>query len=112
MLEKNPDLVKYGVKPLEEIDKKLAYEGLEFVRENIENSDLIVLDEVCIAIYFRLLKVEDVIVLLKKFPHKDFIITGRNCPQELLDIADLITEMKEVKHPYQKGIKAKKGLDY
>ncbi|MFN4306304.1 cob(I)yrinic acid a,c-diamide adenosyltransferase [Sulfurihydrogenibium azorense] len=112
MLEKNPDLVKYGVKPLEEIDKKLAYEGLEFVRENIENSDLIVLDEVCIAIYFGLLKVEDVIDLLKKFPQKDFIITGRNCPQELLDIADLITEMKEVKHPYQKGIKAKKGLDY
>ncbi|WP_028949806.1 cob(I)yrinic acid a,c-diamide adenosyltransferase [Sulfurihydrogenibium subterraneum] len=112
MLLKNPDLVKYGVKPIEEIDKQLAYEGLKFVKENIENNDLIVLDEVCIAIYFGLLKVEDVIDLLKSHSDKDFILTGRNCPQELLDMADLVTEMKEVKHPYQKGIKAKKGLDY
>ncbi|WP_297889034.1 cob(I)yrinic acid a,c-diamide adenosyltransferase [Sulfurihydrogenibium sp.] len=111
-LEKNPDLKKYGVRPIEEIDVKLAYEGLSFIKGNIKNYDLIVLDEICVAIHFGLVKKEDLINLLKEYPDKDFILTGRNCPQDLIDTADLVTEMKEVKHPYQKGIKAKKGLDY
>lgn len=111
-IEKNPYLKKYGVRPFEDIDKNLAYKGLEFTEGNLNNFDLIVLDEICIAIYFGLIKKEDVIKLLKENPEKDFILTGRNCPQDLIDIADLVTEMREIKHPYQKGIKAKKGLDY
>lgn len=111
-IEKKPDLKKYGVRPLEKIDKDLAYEGLNFIKENIKNFELFVLDEICIAIYFGLVNIEDVINILKENSDKDFILTGRNCPQELIDIADLVTEMKEIKHPYQKGIKAKKGLDY
>lgn len=112
MLAENPKLREMGVRPLENVDRELAREGLNFVKENIDRFDLIVLDEVCVAIHFGLLDVKDVLELLRRFPTKDFILTGRNCPDELIETSDLTTEMVEVKHPYQKGIKAKKGLDF
>lgn len=112
MLDKNPDLRKLSVKPLEKIDRDIAYRGLEFVRENAKHYDLIILDEICVAIFFNLLDVKDIIDVIKHNISKDFIITGRNCPKDIIDISDLTTEMVEIKHPYQKGIKAKKGLDF
>lgn len=112
ILKDHPELLEKGVRPLTDIDKNIAGEALEFIRENLHNFDLIILDEVCVALDFGLLKLEDVLQLLMANMDKDFIITGRNCPQKLIDISDLTTQMVEVKHPYQKGVTAKKGLDF
>jgi cob(I)alamin adenosyltransferase len=56
--------------------------------------------------------VENIIDVIKKKPaNKELILTGRYCPQEIIDLADLVTEMKEVKHYYQKGITSRKGFE-
>ncbi|MDZ7766371.1 MAG: cob(I)yrinic acid a,c-diamide adenosyltransferase [Melioribacteraceae bacterium] len=74
--------------------------------------DIIILDEIVVSIYFKLIEVEAVIELIKKKPtNKELILTGRYCPKELIDLADLVTEMKEVKHYYQKGITSRKGFE-
>jgi cob(I)alamin adenosyltransferase len=72
----------------------------------------VVLDEINIALSFGLLSLGDVLELLKKKPlHVEVVLTGRNPPPELIEIADLVTDMTEIKHPYQKGILARKGID-
>jgi len=64
-------------------------------------------------ISYGLLKVEDVVSLIKNKPAKlSIILTGRNAPEELINIADTVTEMKEIKHAFSSGIKAKKGIEY
>ncbi|MSQ12039.1 MAG: cob(I)yrinic acid a,c-diamide adenosyltransferase [Dehalococcoidia bacterium] len=75
--------------------------------------DIVVLDELTYAITFGWVPVQEVIATLRERPpHMHVIITGRDAPQELVDFADLVTEMREVKHPYQKGIKAQPGLEF
>ena len=111
-LEANPELKKY-FKPFEEIDYKKAKEGFEFALENIKNYNLIILDEICVAMDLGLLDVQTVCENLKKVTDEsNFILTGRNCHREIIELADLVTEMKEIKHPFEKGVKAKKGLDF
>ena len=95
-------------------DIEVAERGLVRAREKMLDGeyDIIVLDEVCVAIYFRLLKVSEVLELIKEKPEDvELILTGRYCPQELFEKADLVTDMKEVKHYYQKGIIARKGIE-
>ncbi len=72
-----------------------------------------VLDEVCIALYYKLFTISELknIIALRN-PETELILTGRYAPQELIDLADLVTEMKEIKHYYQKGIDARKGIKY
>ncbi len=75
--------------------------------------DIVVLDEITYPITFGWLDIEDVIETLKsRAPNVHVVLTGRDAPQGLIDYADLVTEMREVKHPFQKGIKAQPGLDY
>ncbi len=75
--------------------------------------DVVVLDEVNIAIYYKLFEAEELIDLLKKKPKQtEIIITGRYACQALIDFADLVSEMKEIKHYYTKGIKARKGIEF
>ncbi|MEK6818196.1 MAG: cob(I)yrinic acid a,c-diamide adenosyltransferase, partial [Thermoproteota archaeon] len=60
-----------------------------------------------------LVKVEDVINLIKSKPRElDLILTGNYAKDEIIELADLVTEMREIKHPFQQGIKAKKGIDF
>ncbi len=74
--------------------------------------DIIVLDEICVSIYFKLIKENEVIRFLKNRPDEvELILTGRYCPEAFYKFADLLTEMKEVKHYYQKGILSRKGID-
>ncbi|MDD2901566.1 MAG: cob(I)yrinic acid a,c-diamide adenosyltransferase [Syntrophales bacterium] len=74
--------------------------------------DIITLDEICIALYYNLIKLEEVFHLLSDKPkHVEIILTGRYCPKGLLEKADLVTEMKEIKHYYQKGVSARKGIE-
>lgn len=75
--------------------------------------DVLVLDEIINAIYFELVKEADVLALLAAKPqHQEWILTGRNASAALLAAADLVTEMREVKHYYQKGVPAREGIEY
>ncbi len=98
-----------------ERDKALARELWEQSRARIASGeyDLVVLDEFTYPLIYGWLSVEDVIETLRARPeHVSVIITGRDAPQALIDFADTVTEMREVKHPYQKGITALAGIDY
>lgn len=109
----NDDFVFKKVNPpQEEIDK--ANSALERAKEKMYSGDydLIILDEVCVSIYFRLLKVEDVLSFMEYKPDNvELILTGRYAPQQLIDKADLVTEMKEIKHYYRNGILSRKGIE-
>ena len=99
----------------EPIDIYLATQGLSAFREAMTSGryDLIVLDEIIMAIDFGLLQLEEVKkVVAQKPPELHLILTGRNAPHELIEIADLVTEMQEIKHPFSRGVAAQKGIEY
>ena len=74
--------------------------------------DIVVLDEVNVAIWFGLLTAQEVLAFLDRKPeHVELILTGRRAPQELIERADLVTEMREVKHYYAQGVAARKGIE-
>lgn len=78
-----------------------------------EDTDILILDEINNALYFSLLSVKEVVNFIKEKPqHVELVLTGRNAPKEIIEIADLVTEMKEIKHPYQNGINSRKGIEY
>ncbi len=92
-----------------------AKKGFELSKKAIlsGNYDLVILDEINVALYFNLLKIEDVLHILKNKPSSvEIVLTGRNAPEELYDYADLISEIREIKHYFQKGVKARKGIEY
>ncbi len=98
--------------PASEIDK--AKTALANVKRKMTEGlyDLIVLDEVCVSIYFGLVTESDVLLLIDSKPNNvELILTGRYCPQSIIDKADLVTEMKEVKHYYAEGVLARKGIE-
>jgi cob(I)alamin adenosyltransferase len=73
----------------------------------------VVLDEINYVISYKMLDPEKIVAALKDRPERVHVIcTGRNAHAKLVELADLVTEMKEVKHPYTKGILAQRGIDY
>jgi cob(I)alamin adenosyltransferase len=98
-----------------EKDKALARELWEQCKAKIASGDydVVALDEVTYPLAYGWLPVEEVIAFLRERPVRTHvIITGRDAPQELIDFADLVTEMREVKHPFQQGIKAQPGIEF
>ena len=96
-------------------DKELAESALAAAREAMLNGryDLIVLDEINIAINFGLVGIDEVIGFINDKPYNvELILTGRYAKPKLIKMADLVTEMHMVKHPYGKGVKACQGIDY
>ena len=95
-----------------------ATEAVQLAKEKILSGkyDLVVLDEVNYAVDYldiRLVELKDLIEIIEKKPeHTHLILTGRDAKKEIIELADLVTEMKEIKHPFQKGIPAQKGIDY
>ena len=103
------------VKNPEKEDIEAARNGLKEVEKIIRsgNYDIVILDEACIAIYYRLFTEEELIGILDNRPEgTEIVITGRYATPGLIGYADLVTEMKEVKHYYQQGVKARKGIEY
>lgn len=99
--------------PSEEETEK-AKTGLISANEKMLSGeyDIIILDEVCTSIYFKLIHLKDVLTLIKNKPESiELILTGRYCPQQLIDKADLVTEMKEIKHYYERGITSRLGIE-
>jgi len=100
-------------KPSEQ-DKKIAVEGLKKIGLLLKSNeyDMVVLDELNIALYYNLFKVDDVIEVLKnRNPKLEVIITGRYAHDKIIEIADLVTEMKEIKHYYNIGVPARVGIE-
>jgi len=97
-------------------DMTKAKDGLDFVKESIDEKryDLIVLDEINVALDFGLLNVNDVLhVVIGRPKGLEMVLTGRNAPQDILDIADYVTEMCEKKHPFKTaGKHAREGIEY
>ena len=94
---------------------KIAKEAIKISNEKIQSGkyDIVILDEINYAINLNLISVDDVLGIIKSKPKEiDLILTGNHVKDEIINIADLVTEMKEIKHPFQKGIKAKKGIDF
>ena len=98
-----------------EKDKALAQQCWGICKEKIASGsyDLVILDEMTYPLNYGWLDVAEVIeVLRNRPPNLHVIITGRDAPQALINFADLVTEMREVKHPFQQGIKAQPGIDF
>ncbi len=75
--------------------------------------DVVILDELCIALHFHLLTEEEVISALhERAENVEVVITGRKAPQSLIDLADLVTDMQEVKHYYTQGVLSRDGIDH
>ncbi|MCD6319891.1 MAG: cob(I)yrinic acid a,c-diamide adenosyltransferase [Candidatus Desulfofervidaceae bacterium] len=100
--------------PTEE-DKLLAEEGWKTCAQAIHSGQysLVIMDEINVAIHKGLLDLQEVLEVIKARPKDlEVILTGRYAPSELVEIADLVTEMKEKKHYYERGIKAREGFEY
>jgi len=98
-----------------EKDKALARDLWEQCKTKIASGDydVVALDEFTYPLAYGWLPVDEVIDFLKSRPARTHvIITGRDAPQELTDYADLVTEMREVKHPFQQGLKAQPGIEF
>ena len=96
-------------------DAKLAKEALKLATKVVNEGefDIVILDEINVALNMKLIKVVDILKLIKTKPkHVELILTGRNAPPRLVKVADLVTEMKEVKHPYMKGVPPRKGIEH
>ena len=94
---------------------KAANDTLAISKEKIMSGkfNVVILDEINYAVQLELLKIDDVIDLIKSKPSElDLVLTGNHAAEEVIEIADLVTEMKEIKHPFKSGIKAKKGIDF
>lgn len=100
----------------EEIDQNLAKAGWEFAKKALlsEDYDMIILDEANVALACKLIPLEEMIQALKtRTPQVEVILTGRYAPEEILELADLVTEMKEVRHPFAENkIEARQGIEY
>jgi cob(I)alamin adenosyltransferase len=99
--------------PTEE-DIRMAQTALQAIRKILRSGeyDVVILDEVNIATFYNLISVDELLDLIENKPdHVEIIITGRKADPRIIERADLVTEMQEVKHYYQKGIQAREGIE-
>lgn len=95
-------------------EKTAAEKGFEKVKSVIEEGrhDVVIIEEGNMAVYFGLIPIEELLTLIDNKPgHMEIIITGRNADMKLIEKADLVTEMKEIKHYYEKGVPARMGIE-
>ena len=98
-----------------EIDVQLAKEGLAHAKEIVAAGevDMLILDEVNVAVEWGLFSYREILKLIKDKPENmELVLTGRHAPREFIELADTVTEMKEIKHPYMEGIVARKGIEF
>jgi cob(I)alamin adenosyltransferase len=109
----NPGWVKKGEGT--EADYAQAKAGMDKAREALQDPDvdLVILDEINNALYFELVTEEEVLDLMKtRRPEIELVLTGRNAPEAIIDAADLVTEMREIKHYYTKGVPVRRGIEF
>lgn len=99
----------------DEEQRKLAVNAFRHAKEILANGeyDLVILDEINNAVHFNFINADEVIELIKnKTPHVELVLTGRNANQKIMEAADLVTEMKKIKHYFDRGVKARRGIEY
>jgi cob(I)alamin adenosyltransferase len=99
----------------EQIDIDLAQKGLNHARTILQEGhyDLVILDEINVALDYKLISLQDAHQLLDMKPkHVELVLTGRYAHQDIIKRADLVSEILEIKHPYQQGITSRKGIDW
>jgi cob(I)alamin adenosyltransferase len=110
---KDPEAFGYGeYKSLENLGIRIfLFAKKELIRN--PSWDMLVLDEVNIALRDGFLKEEDILSLLNAKPDKlELVLTGRGVTEKIIEMADLVSEIREVKHPYSRGVKSRKGIEY
>lgn len=108
-----PDFV--NPKNPDPIDVKMAMDGLERLKQVSSSGDydLVVADELNVALHFNLVPLAEVLFLFEnKNPHTELVITGRYAKNEIIEAADLVTEMREIKHYFNAGQEAREGIEY
>ena len=118
---KNFTIVQFGrdefvskEKP-DQIDIDLAQKGLLYAKDVVQKGqyDLVILDEINVAVDFHLISLEDLINLIDKKPETiELVLTGRYASPEIIKHADIVSEILEIKHPYQTGVQSRKGIDW
>ena len=97
-----------------EKDRDIVEKGFDKAREIIlsKEYDLVILDEINVVAGYGLLDIEKVLALLKEKPERtELVLTGRNAPDRIIESADLVTEMKKIKHYYDNGVEAREGIE-
>ncbi len=97
------------------LDIELAKQGFALAREAVASGDyeMVILDEINVAVDFKLIHVAELIDLIRtKPPAVDLILTGRNAPPEIIALADTVTEMRQIRHHYDAGVKERAGIEY
>jgi len=108
-----PDFHYTGEAVTEE-EREAALNGVAAVQKAIASKkyDIIILDEVNVLLYFNIIDINPILKIMREKPENiELVLTGRNAPEEIIKRADLVTEMKEIKHYYQKGIEARSGIE-
>lgn len=97
-------------------DEGMAQEGLKFAKNILKKRecDILILDEIIVAVYFGLIKEEEVLDLIKNYRNKniEIILTGRNATKNIINAADIVTDMKKIKHYYDKVLEAREGIEF
>ncbi|HLC90079.1 MAG TPA: cob(I)yrinic acid a,c-diamide adenosyltransferase [Patescibacteria group bacterium] len=100
--------------PAAKKDKILGQKGIALAKKVLKSRgyDLVILDEIFVAAFFKLIKYSDITNLIKIKPKNvELVLTGRKATPEIMKLADYVTEMREIKHPYQQGVKARRGIE-
>ncbi len=108
----HPGFIIKEPRPQDYEQAKIAWTRAKDIIES-EKFDVVILDELNVAFFFKLLNVSEITSFIKNFKEKmEIVITGRYAPQEVIDLADLVTEMREIKHYYVKGVNAREGIEF
>ena len=100
--------------PLKE-DVEPVREAFELAKKVVSEGkyDIVILDEINVVVDLKMVSVDEVVELIRNKPkHVELILTGRNAAPAVIELADLVTEMREVKHPYARGVPSRKGIEY
>lgn len=99
----------------EDVDLRMAREGFELAKKVVEAGEhqMLILDEINVAVDYGLLPLEEVLDFLRSCPgDMEIVCTGRYAPDEFIEIADLVSDVREIKHPYRKGVEMREGIEH
>lgn len=100
---------------INELDRQLAEDGCSRAEEILrdKSADLVILDEINVALHLKLIEIARVADMIAACPPEiELVLTGRDSPREIISLADYVSEIKEIKHPYRNGITAREGIEY